>query len=402
MLSNFFRHTVTSLLWAAFVAVAMLTTIWAVLEHYLNLRGALELSGFETQELWRDPLVGQLLAAFIPGASLPQALALGIATTEALALFLMVELVVSLVGLIWLRREAVAVNDLAQARDANHRIVWRGTVLVVIALVIGPALRLDFELFRFRALAGALGVELPEEAVQIPTWDAVLAEPDLPYSVVLAGVGAWGYLAFTLLLCVALDAGFRQFNEHCILAGNSLKAWWESDATTPAELPGDEAGDYTNDESEGANHPGEAPSEDGGTEPQPLAPDTAEPGESGSVTSSVPDRTGDAGSAVLFERPMEPRPNRREAPPRSGQPASGSGKRPATAGQPQAPASQTPAAPLRPVIGSVGDEQITLPYARRDTGQFFVEPATGRIWDRGYWERLQGESNGDGSAREET
>jgi hypothetical protein len=46
---------------------------------------------------------------------------------------------------------------------------------------------------------------------------------------------------------------------------------------------------------------------------------------------------------------------------------------------------------LRDVIGGAAGTQVSLATALADQEQYFVDPATGQVWDRQYWEQLHGQ-----------
>jgi hypothetical protein len=54
-------------------------------QHYLSAKDALEKLGTDQVPLWMDGLLGAFLGAFMPGATLPQAIALTLAVVETLA-----------------------------------------------------------------------------------------------------------------------------------------------------------------------------------------------------------------------------------------------------------------------------------------------------------------------------
>ena len=204
MVSNSIRHAVGTLFWVGLFALIAAMTCWAVLEHYLSVQSALELVGFEGREVWRDSLVGPFLNAMAPGLTLPQAVAATIAVIEAVMLLIICDLVARIARLLEYRRSVRHQGQDAEAREAAYRAIGYTALLAVVAALLVPALRYDFELFRLRALAGAMGMEFPNEVAELASWASIAGEADLPYSIWLAHAGAWGYMAFTALACVAL------------------------------------------------------------------------------------------------------------------------------------------------------------------------------------------------------
>ena len=137
------------------------------MEYYLSVKSALELVGFEQQEMWRDPLVGRVLGAFMPEATLPQAVALTFAVTEALVLVIAFQVMTWIGRLLHHRRAMRDLGNDAEAGEAVVEACERVALLAVLGAVLVVALRYDFELVRLRVVAGSLGMELPEEVAQI-------------------------------------------------------------------------------------------------------------------------------------------------------------------------------------------------------------------------------------------
>ena len=433
MISNIIRHLTALTGWTGLLLVAAALGLWMIVEHYLSLVSALQIAGFEEQEMRRDPLLGRVLGAFIPEASLSQAVALTIAATEAVALLIICAMIARVVRLLRYRRECRDHGDDARAKEAVVQ-AWQNVAsLAVVGAVAFIAMRWDFELYRFRAAAGAWGWELPEEVLQLPDWRKLAADENLPYSVRLAHYGAWGYLAFTVLGCFGLHYCICKIGERFTMLTDSFndRVQGERGGDAVAFDGAQATGEFADEELRDGQDPGraaeplpvpvpppEAPASGGRprrrrAEPSiaahdaeadrdpaaasgrgpggPLFPPLTPPG--GEETPSQRGANGNAqrsNAAVgsrrtgLYSRQTTSNKSNGVAPGRS------NGRRPAAARPAQA----------LPVIGNQPGESITLAEARKREDRYFVDPATGNIWDAAYWAALHGTPKSNGTRQE--
>ena len=432
MASTVIRHLVGLLGWACLFGVAVALALWTIVEHYLSVKSALELVGFEQQEMWRDPLVGRVLGAFMPEATLAQAVALTIAVTEALVLVIAFEVMTRIGRLLHHRRAMRDLGNDAEAREAVVQACERLALLAVLGAALVVALRYDFELFRLRAVAGSLGMELPEEVSRLQGWGALASDPDRPYAVTLAHIGAWGYMAFTMLGCFALHYCPGKVGEHFSKLMAPIDEWLDGergggggaydeehvddeevddfvdedviddeaegpvDAIRVPELPEEPAavqrshrGREASAGAPGGHDPGSLASEvaaQGGSLFPPLTPPSREGGAS-QATSAGARSAGGSGAVGMTQQEASSSQERSDS---TGGAAAGrsSGRRP------------TGEARL-PVIGGAAGESMTLAAARRDPERYFIDPETGRIWRSAYWDALHGTPKDDGLRQEE-
>ncbi len=325
------------------MGIAVLTlaiNAWAVVEHYLSVKNALELLGTERLPLYKDELLGQLIGAFVPNATLPLAIALTVATVEAIGLYVLFHELFEVLALNRHRRQALRAGDEDEAAEALHRIIMGTTVVVIFAVLLVPAIRFDLALFRFRSLAGTMAD--PTLAAQMPGWASQLRDQGDFFSVQLAQIGAWGYLAFTAIGCLVLERAFSKTGIQVALALQGLDDWWER---------GRENGDRFEEDGQWVEA-----SEEPDVEQQDPLPDPVEP---------APKET--AGNA----RPTDDQPV--------------AGKEPAADGP-----------TLHDVVGGQPGERVTLEQANSDKDRYHVDLATQRVWSRTLWEQIH-----DGAARSE-
>ena len=423
MVSKFIRHTVSTLGWVGLFFLVAAMTCWAVLEHYLSVQSALELVGFESREVWRDSLVGPFLNAMAPGLTLSQAVAATIAVIEAVICLIICDLITRIARLLEYRRSVRQQGQDAEAREAAYRAIGYTVLLAAVAVVLVPAVRYDFDLFRLRALAGAKGMEFPEQVAELPRWPSVETDP-LPYSIWLAHAGAWGYMAYTALACVALHYSTAKVGDNFSMLMGPIDTW-------VGDLQNQDDAPYPRAHGGGGDQAPVAPP-NVGTDDFPVQQDPpdqprderATPQHRPHANEAVDVPEGD-GPGLLFPPPAAPKRDEGAMPPGDvteraaddavgigrGEPSSemtasvGADEAAATNGHRRPPTrSVALTTPTRRVIGGESGESTTLAAALQAPDRFVVETATRRIWLRSFWTALHGESssNGTGSQEETT
>lgn len=381
------KHIIKFLGWLFLAVVSVALNCWAIIEHYLSAKGALELQGVERQEIWRDKLVGQVFGAFVPGATLPMAMALTIAAGEAICLLIVFNYLFRIFDLFrnwreyriqkreiteletaesqrWDDSQAAKLADQRKVYEAEMRgyafkITEAAAALALFIFILVYAVSYEMELFRYRSMAGIVAADsqgqrdnktnLPKkpdspekQAVNMPAWEYLPSDRLRRFSYQLAQAGALGYLAFTALCCLALEQSLRKSGEQFD------QVHFAFTQQQPA---------LTDDGSEYAASP-DPPPDDSGTNvvsnPWPAEPDPVQP------------------TAFAAEPEFEPRAT--EVPP------------PTAERRADEPATQE-------VIGRRG-ERVSREQARRDSHRYYVNPVNGEIWDRATWERLHGPEDG--------
>jgi hypothetical protein len=392
-------RNVTMLFWWLFVTgCTLVVNGWAVLEHYLSAKSALEIAGTETQPLSNDPLFGPLLGAFIPDASLAQAQALTIAAVLTVAFFMVFKEVFTLVELISYRhsrtaaieninsqaeaelnglddqgrgvgsegelrgyvegeRDAAISSEREEARAASEEIVVASIVLAVFALLLVWAINYELDLFQFRVLAAGMGIDNPQDANKILSLSTTLSQHRDVYIYLLAGSGAWGYLALTALGCLALERCFnrldRRFNN--LFSSQQVEEDFEQydqEEEPTQETPSDDVGVV------------EGEFESGDVVRLPVRPVGAEP---------APVARADEGLFATSPVAVPAQSQRGDVDEQSGVPQNTS--------------------PLRDVVGGPAGQRVTLAEALADPDRYVVNSATGQVWDRDYWDLIHGYSS---------
>lgn len=404
MIGSILRHFVKFFGWLIITCFAVALNIWAILEHYLSAKNALELLGFEQSEIWRDKLVGPIIGVFVPSATLPMALALTIAAGQTICLFIVFNDTFSLFDLLKHRREHLeSANEnqdvdsdnnedeerkdqaaayraelvsasKAEVRAANTRIIETAVYLAVFAIFLVIAINYEMELFRFRSFAGIQQYDSPSDAVTIPTWENLVTTKGGYFAYQLAHWGAWGYLAFTALCCLALERSLRKVGERYQQFCNSLSADQEQEQPIGYDYDGNPVFDANTQIYYDSNgypvedfEPLQAEAVSAGTVPPHPVPDaTYEPSIYEPASTIPPISHQQSSQETLFDPPAAP-PEPQTDEPFVVQQADGS--------------------ELREVISATGT-RVSLAEALANPDVYFVNHATGQIWDRAYWNTL--------------
>jgi hypothetical protein len=372
-----------------------------MIANYLACKGSFELLGFEMRPLWTDELVGHLLGAFFPKATLAHFYALIVAVTVALGLFLVFKLAFSVADLWEARRDSLAANDQESARKAMRLIVRDLGMLLIFLIPLAWAIYWDVYLFRYRSIAGALGIEDPTVAPQMFGWERQLRENGELFAWALVHIGAWGYVAVTALACLSLEFAWHKTVRYWDwLEGNCRELM------QPATTPQEQALFY------GYDHNGQpvydpnvpiaydtdgnpvAGQDETGADTSPgTAAHEANTGSQSEPTSSAATATNGNGAvdASLFD----PAPaNQDGATPNGAADKTSSGFRPthrtraerAPAGV--STASRTADNDLHPVIGGTEGERVSLAAALADRRRYWVDPETHDVWDTDFRQAL--------------
>ena len=388
MISSFIRNGVRLTGWLLITAFALALTAWAFIEHYLNASNALELAGTEMKPMTQDSLLGPLFSAFLPDATLPQAMALTISMAETLAFFMISQQLFGVLGLVRVWRVSRKAGDDEQTEEATWQLLRTALELGVLGCLLVWGIRWDLAIFRYRSMAGANGLDdAVQAAATLPSWDLQLQESGGWAVVELTRVGAWGYLAFTAAGCVLLDLclprlddGFTRFMKPIDNAVESWRAGRSEEEQTEVFYGYDQAGQPVYDpkvtiayNTEGQPVGGEQPIIDPA---KPIDYDTK--GQPVEKKKQPVDKSGPVEPDVPIFPPVKPfigDPLPPVQPPHGpATPGVGPGKK--------------EHADLREVRGGVPGDLISLEGAVANPASYHVNLATGEVWDRKGWENL--------------
>lgn len=408
MISGFIRNLVRCFWWLALTLVAIVATVWAVIEHYLNAANGLELAGTETKPLREDSLIGPVFEAFIPEATLPQAMALTIAVVEALGLFMMAHWLLKILELARPWRDGRRSGDQAKVREAIWQIGETSLLFAVLSGVLIWGIWWDLEIFRYRSMAGADGLDnAATAAATLPSWALQLQEYGGWAAIQLVKAGAWGYLSFTAVGCIMVELCLDRLDDAFARLMQPFDQIWEDWRSRRTEEA--QADVFYGYDQEGQPVYDPAAPIAYNTEGQPVeeqlaaeaAPETRAETEAHSRFSNGSDVHREGASAPVPEMATV-HADRAAAhaahngngtghngaassplfdPAEAARPLSQPG-RPVTASRGSEPHD------LREVLGGQPGQQVSLAEATAHPERYYVSLATGQVWMREAWERL--------------
>lgn len=359
MFSNVIRNTAAFALWCLLAVAAIYVNIQVMLANYLGSKAALELQGYESQPLYRDSLVGRVLGSFMGEATLAQFFALGVSLVLSFSLFLLFHIGFGLFELFEVR----AGSSPEDARLAKRRIVESLIEMGLLLIFLFWAVRWDMELFRFRSLAGALAGGEPEvDPLSVPSWASFGTEYSQAFVSMLIAYGAWGYLGITALGCFFLEKSFQNLSQRWARLCAPIDELIEANKRMRRVKSGDF---YGYDEKGRPVFDADVPvaydidqnpvsgTEQSGTESIPGGPRRDATPEPSPFVDVFPPVDGNQWPEEVEERP------------------------------------ESVETEVREVIGGNGDK-ISLSAALANGDRYYVDGATGQIWDRNHWNSLHG------------
>jgi len=331
-------------------AFCLAIKVIVVLSNYLACQSAFQLLNYDNQPLNRDELLGWIFEPFVGGeATLCHLYALGLALTQAMGLFWLFHYTFRIIILWRERRWYLEHYDSANAQAALSQIWMNLFSLVCIAIPLVFIIYWDICLFRYRSIANMQGLE---DGVIAPTsllnWDLQLENSAHLFGWQLTGIGAWGYIGATAMVCQGFEQAFLKTQDNWARWVQAVSNLFQREA----ELPGQPG--Y-------ANGYQERPQAAGGGPQQPPAMAPAAPAPAPAVQEAP--------------RPANPAPGehpREDTPP------------------PARPLEPSAAPDLRPVIGGQPGEMASLAQASEQPQRYYVDPVTHDVWDRQAYEELFG------------
>lgn len=340
---------------------ALAVNLWVVVEHYLAAQSALTLLGTEAWPVSVDRLIGPIVGAFAPGASLPQAVALTLSVGLWLSLVLLTLQAVEIAEMARHGANMRAAGDAEEARAARWDIGKRSLLMILLVVALVPAIRWDMLLFEFRTLASPLGD--PAQAPGLIRLSLQDGDFKATYAYLLATAGSWGYLGVTLACALAFEILGGEMGNKLELMGAAFERWWNPGEEMPLaeEAPVDELPVADAEPSPETPHVA--------TETREPVVDTA--GQPEAIPPPIPVAAPATARAPLFPPEIAAR---------------------RVTGPPLVPTMSAPrpdAADLREVIGGRPGERVALSDAWRQKERYHIDPAT-NVWSRDHWESLHG------------
>lgn len=223
-ISRLIRSGMGTLFWLIGVVIAIGAHFWLLFANYSGLVQAFELLGTDQKPLGDDPLFGGIFEAMLLGDANQGHLFAGILVVALAAGFwLMCYYIFRLMSLAGTRVRHQYQEKMDSVREAEYRIKYDNLPYLLITLI--PLIVVawwDIRLFNFRSLAGAYGIETPEDALFLKNMSAMMVEAPDNFSYALIYIGGWGYLATTFLTAFFLKLAWNQLKENAIALEGSL------------------------------------------------------------------------------------------------------------------------------------------------------------------------------------
>ncbi len=181
------------------------------LARYMSIKAALDYLGCEPFPLHADELAGRVFGAFFPEATLAHFYAIIVSAFVTVGLFMVFHLCFNILQLADDRRAYAAMGDAQSARAALNLIVFDAAMAFAFLVPLVMAILWDVDLFRYRSVANALGIDDPAAASRaVEYWPAQLEKSGHLYAWDLTRIGAWGYVGVTAVSCLSLEYAWRK------------------------------------------------------------------------------------------------------------------------------------------------------------------------------------------------
>lgn len=185
-----------ALLIALSIGVLLLTAV-AGMMNYQGLVSGIELLNLENRPLGTDGLVGWMFESLTPDAAFSNWLALVISALIFLGSLFVCHQLFKIASLLLHRNEY---RRQGQSKQMYQTVAQEATWLFLLGIPLALIVWGDIYLFQYRALAGAMGISMPEEAVQLLHWNKLPKDTSDAASVTfLQSTGMWMYLGVSVL-----------------------------------------------------------------------------------------------------------------------------------------------------------------------------------------------------------
>jgi len=214
MYTAILRNNGVFLGWAAIWLCAALVqgvVFWA---NYMGLSEAFSKLGFDMMPLGKDPLFGPLVGAFLGKATLVQVYASCVAGAIGFGIFMMMKLGFRVLDLTQERQTLTEENNPAKARTASRLINRNAIYMAILGIPLLVAIFYDVSLFKYRSIVSLLhpgGVDI--DPMGIPQMASMSRDHPDSFATWLAGMGAWGYIAITMIACLVFELVGRKVGE---------------------------------------------------------------------------------------------------------------------------------------------------------------------------------------------
>lgn len=192
-----FTHLVKLVVLIALSIGVLLLTAVAGMMNYQGLVSGIELLNLENRPLGTDGLVGWIFESITPDAAFSNWLALVISALIFMGSLFVCHQLFKIASLLLNRNEY---RRQGQSEQMYQTVAQEATWLFLLGIPLALIVWGDIYLFQYRALAGAMGISMPEEAVQLLHWSKLSKDASEAASVIfLQSTGMWMYLGASVL-----------------------------------------------------------------------------------------------------------------------------------------------------------------------------------------------------------
>jgi hypothetical protein len=131
--------------------------------NYLACKTSFDYLGYDGLPLAKEAFIGQIIGPFLPDATLSHFYAFVVAAVIAAGLFVMYNRLFHIWELLKQRKGYLSQNDKESAQIILYHIYDDIVMIAAIMPFLIAAIIWDFELFKYRSVVGALGIEDPAQ-----------------------------------------------------------------------------------------------------------------------------------------------------------------------------------------------------------------------------------------------
>ena len=193
-----------------------------IIANYLACKSSFDYLGYDGLPLAKEAFIGQIVGPFLPETTLSHFYAFVVAVVIAIGLFVLYNRLFHIWELLKERKGYLSQNDKDSAQIILYHIYDDIGLIIAILPFLIAAIIWDIELFKYRSVYGALGIEDPAQApLAVENWDNQIKNHGHLYAWTLTPVGAFGYIGITGVSCAVLEFCFRRTTERFMrLIGN--------------------------------------------------------------------------------------------------------------------------------------------------------------------------------------
>jgi hypothetical protein len=340
---------------------------WLFIIHYLGLSYAFELKGFDTLPLHQESVIGPAMKAFFPKADYTKGLGMLVAFILMGITFTFFHLAYECFKLLLERSRYKRENNAETVQVVNQMLLTNCIWMAVLAIPGVLIFLWDLDLFKYRLLLGAIGVDSPDAATGLTNISQQMQENGNLWIWNNLSIDASGYAALVAGMSLLLEMSFLKTGDNVnkLMTNINLMFHGKSDDNNQPEFFGYDAEGKPVYE---ASQPVVYDVDGNPVNPQASAQTTADA----------------SGSGTKADEPLftteEPRQHTSTASASASTEAPGCEK-------------QRTASPEVEVIGGSAGEKVTMAHAQSQPNRYWIDPDNHQIWDADYRNELFGKSS---------